>query len=489
MIKKEREKEVKERERERGLEREGGEKEKKREGERKRARDDKERERREKVKQRGEREERKEKERERGDKEKREKTEGDRVGDDVCTHCSWVMDTAPPLDQLKCVLIGWHSSLLTDATDALELDVYLTFGTPPPPPPLVLCHQIDWDSIPGVGEAEVPLGTHPEVPSAYTEVPSAYTEVPSAYTEVPSAYTECPDRLRLSAGAWLVLVLVLLEVQAECRGLAGVGVSSSGVLVGSSCGAPNGHEAPEEASCTDPIVLGAAKQAMDQINKDRTEGYVYHLRDLANAHILKHGENSEMFYLTMNVLETNCSVLHKAHDCEVRDTASVPVYGQCKVAIFISRVHRVVRLYKYNCVVRPVPPEKIHEVCPDCPVLVDKNSEQVQQTITKTLEKFNKESGLHHYFSLLHVNRARLSHKGFCVGSHYKPPTPGEEEVFNVKCEIFEPEVGHIACVLKILPHSDLESLTSRSHSVTVRGSGVANVTLTFSNCTWIWSG
>ena len=32
---------------------------------------------------------------------------------------------------------------------------------------------------------------------------------------------------------------------------------------------------------------------------------------------------------------------------------SLQVYGQCKAAIYISKVHRVVRLYKYDCVVRP----------------------------------------------------------------------------------------------------------------------------------------
>uniref|UniRef100_A0A3B4BMC5 Cystatin domain-containing protein n=1 Tax=Periophthalmus magnuspinnatus TaxID=409849 RepID=A0A3B4BMC5_9GOBI len=93
------------------------------------------------------------------------------------------------------------------------------------------------------------------------------------------------------------------------------------VFFGSSWGAPVEQEGLEEASCTDPVVLGAARQAMDKINKDRTEGYVYSLRDLAN------GENSILFYLTMNVLETNCSVLSKAHynDCEVRDIARTPV--------------------------------------------------------------------------------------------------------------------------------------------------------------------
>ncbi|KAJ0032685.1 hypothetical protein NQD34_002766 [Periophthalmus magnuspinnatus] len=252
------------------------------------------------------------------------------------------------------------------------------------------------------------------------------------------------------------------------------------VFFGSSWGAPVEQEGLEEASCTDPVVLGAARQAMDKINKDRTEGYVYSLRDLANAHIQKHGENSILFYLTMNVLETNCSVLSKAHynDCEVRDIARTPVYGQCKVAIFISRVHRVVRLYKYNCVVRPVPAEKVHRICPDCHSLVDKNNEEIQKTVSKSLEKFNKESGLTHHFSLLQVTRARagfgmgmmysaeytiqettcpnsadkpadcppmdceFAHKGFCRGSDVRAPSPTGEDYLSVKCEIYESEAS-----------------------------------------------
>ncbi|CAL9696445.1 unnamed protein product [Knipowitschia caucasica] len=253
--------------------------------------------------------------------------------------------------------------------------------------------------------------------------------------------------------------------------------------VGSSWGAPVEQQGPEEASCTDPVVLGAAAQAMDKINKERTEGYVYSLRDLANAHIDKHGENSVMFYLTMNVLETNCSVLSKTHykNCEVRDMSRTPVYGQCKVAIFISRVHRVVRLYKYDCVVRPVAPEKVVRVCPDCPSLVSKDDAEIQKTVTKSLEKFNKESGLANHFSLLQVTRAsaaymmgmgmtysaeytiqettcptsadkpadcplmgcEFAHKGFCRGHHMHVPSSNKEESVDVKCEIYESEAAN----------------------------------------------
>uniref|UniRef100_A0A8C6UKH5 Fetuin B n=1 Tax=Neogobius melanostomus TaxID=47308 RepID=A0A8C6UKH5_9GOBI len=250
------------------------------------------------------------------------------------------------------------------------------------------------------------------------------------------------------------------------------------VCLGASWAAPVDQEVLEAASCADPVVLGAAAQAMDKINKDRKEGYVFSLRDLANAHMQKHGENGIVFYLTMNVLETNCHVLSKAHfkNCEVRDLTSTPVYGQCKVAIFISRVNRVVRLYKYNCVVRPVAAERVNRVCPDCPVLASMDNEGIKKAVSKTLEKFNKESGLSKHFALLQVTRATLgwgigmmyfvqytiqettcpntvekpedcplmdcefAHKGFCKGSH--TPTPTGEEFVDVTCEIYEPEAA-----------------------------------------------
>lgn len=101
------------------------------------------------------------------------------------------------------------------------------------------------------------------------------------------------------------------------------------------------------------------------------------------------GETGVVFYLTLDVVETNCSVLSKTVDCESRPVYDTPVrnipsysqtqfptnktlfnkalwcilhllviyplqvYGQCKAAIYTNRPHRVVRLYKYDCVVRP----------------------------------------------------------------------------------------------------------------------------------------
>ncbi|CAF89294.1 unnamed protein product [Tetraodon nigroviridis] len=95
------------------------------------------------------------------------------------------------------------------------------------------------------------------------------------------------------------------------------------------------------------------------------------------------GETGVVFYLTLDVVETNCSILSKKDwkSCEIRPFSDTPVYGQCKAAIYINKPHRVVRLYKYDCVVRPVPAEKVSLVCPDCPMYSGADDEQVKKTL------------------------------------------------------------------------------------------------------------
>uniref|UniRef100_A0A674PKE1 Fetuin B n=2 Tax=Takifugu rubripes TaxID=31033 RepID=A0A674PKE1_TAKRU len=206
------------------------------------------------------------------------------------------------------------------------------------------------------------------------------------------------------------------------------------------------------------------------------------MQRLSNVHMTKHGENGVVFYLTLDVVETNCSVLSKKDwkSCEIRPLANTPVYGQCKAAIFINKPHRVVRLYKYNCVVRPVPREKVYEICPDCPTLFSADDDQVKKTMTLSLEKFNKEAGMSKHFALLKFNRALVSmglitlynveytiqeticpktteavtaekcplmdcefaHKGFCKASLFIPRNPTDEPETEVNCEIYEPEAA-----------------------------------------------
>ncbi|KAK9519708.1 hypothetical protein VZT92_022418 [Zoarces viviparus] len=243
-------------------------------------------------------------------------------------------------------------------------------------------------------------------------------------------------------------------------------------------GAPLVEEAMEQGSCEDASAIGAAGLALTKINQDRLEGYIFALHRLSNVHMTKHGETGLVFYLTLDVVETNCSVLSKKDwkACEARPTSNTPVYGQCKAAIFISKVHRVVRLYKYDCVIRPVPGARVNRLCPDCPSLIGLDNTEVQKALTLSLEKFNSESGLANRFALLKVNRAtagmamsmyynveytihettctnssaatdkcevmdcEFNHKGFCKASLFY--SPSREAETSVDCEIYEPEAA-----------------------------------------------
>ncbi|KAL1250822.1 hypothetical protein QQF64_018618 [Cirrhinus molitorella] len=244
------------------------------------------------------------------------------------------------------------------------------------------------------------------------------------------------------------------------------------------------HGAPVDVltpgSCQDAVASGAAAEAMNKINLDRTEGYVFSLDRLSNVHYMKHGESGIVFYLTLDVLETKCHVISKKNwkNCEVRNPEEYPVYGQCKAVMYMNRVHRVTRLYKYSCTVRPVSASKIRESCPDCPVQLPEDHEAALKTVKMGMEKYNKESALANYFVPLNITRVfsqlhfgrfysaeftiqetvcssktnvddvskcevmgcKFAHKGFCKASHTVTVT-GEENL-SVNCEIFEPETA-----------------------------------------------
>ncbi|XP_041647619.1 fetuin B [Cheilinus undulatus] len=243
-------------------------------------------------------------------------------------------------------------------------------------------------------------------------------------------------------------------------------------------GAPVVEEAAlAELSCDDAQAKYAAGLALTKINQNRDEGYILRLHRVSNAHMKTHAETGVVFYLTMDVLETNCSVLSKKDwkTCEARTEDNTPVYGRCRAAIYTNRPHRVVRLYKYSCDIRPVPAARLNTICPDCPTLIGMDGEQVQKAVNLSLEKFNKEGGVNKRFTLLKVSRAtagmamsmyynveytiqettcsktteatdcpvmtcEFAHKGFCKGSLWNSPS-GEADV-SVECEIYEPEAA-----------------------------------------------
>uniref|UniRef100_A0A3Q4N7H5 Fetuin B n=1 Tax=Neolamprologus brichardi TaxID=32507 RepID=A0A3Q4N7H5_NEOBR len=188
------------------------------------------------------------------------------------------------------------------------------------------------------------------------------------------------------------------------------------------------------------------------------------------------GENGVVFYLNLDVVETNCSVLSKKDwkSCDIR-SGHTQVYGQCKAVIFISKVHRVVRLYKYKCAIRPGMKNitrRVLQFCGGCPGLTDHNHDKVQKAVTQSLEKFNQQSGLANRFALLKISRATSQvgrsklrcHKGFCKASLFHALN-GDEEIEGA-CEIYEPEAAEREKKLHLLGgETDHSHNDTHSHS------------------------
>lgn len=53
-----------------------------------------------------------------------------------------------------------------------------------------------------------------------------------------------------------------------------------------------------------------------------------------------------------------------------------------------------------------MPAERVSRLCPDCSALLSSDNAEIQKTVSESLKKFNKESGLANRFALLQVTRA-----------------------------------------------------------------------------------
>ncbi|NXG55998.1 HRG protein, partial [Hemiprocne comata] len=142
--------------------------------------------------------------------------------------------------------------------------------------------------------------------------------------------------------------------------------------------------------------------ALDLVNRHRRDGFVFGLFRVADAHEL-HIENSSLLYLTLDVLETECSVLSRRHweSCEYSNTYSMD-FGQCKIITNRTQLLKKPQLYGFNCTLSPVPPDLLE--CKDCPVKVEV-TEHHKNIAAKALEKFNSESNHTNYFNVDKVEK------------------------------------------------------------------------------------
>ncbi|XP_046956466.1 fetuin-B isoform X1 [Lynx rufus] len=167
---------------------------------------------------------------------------------------------------------------------------------------------------------------------------------------------------------------------------------------------------PIARGCNDSGILELAGFALQDINRDRKDGYVLSLNRVSDVREHRQASDSpllgSLFYFTLDVLETDCHVLSRKawKDCGVR-TLHESVYGQCKALFYVNRPGRVLYVLAYNCTLRPVSRRSIHMMCPDCPSPFKLSNPKVLETAAESLAKYNKESASKQY-SLFQVTRA-----------------------------------------------------------------------------------
>ncbi|XP_052541492.1 histidine-rich glycoprotein isoform X8 [Tympanuchus pallidicinctus] len=193
-----------------------------------------------------------------------------------------------------------------------------------------------------------------------------------------------------------------------------------------------------------------AGMALDLVNRHRQDGYVFGLFRVADAHRL-HTENSSVLYLTLDVLETECSVLSGRpwETCEYGDLYSMD-FGQCKIITYTSSMLKKPKLYGYNCTLSPVPPDLIE--CKDCPVKVEvlEVTEEHKDLAAKLLEKFNREGNHTNYFKVNKVEKilkATASREAHILGFSIKETkcSRGEQQQADepLECEFLDDWHAH----------------------------------------------
>nr|XP_015826649.2 fetuin-B [Nothobranchius furzeri] len=256
-----------------------------------------------------------------------------------------------------------------------------------------------------------------------------------------------------------------------------------------------GRTRPDPQGCNNPEVVRVAEEALDQINRDRTVGYVLGLNRLYDVSHSPQQNGGLLYKLTIDVLETKCHLTSRKawKQCEIRDIGNVPVYGECEASVHVDAQ---VELKSYSCKLREAPATSVVDVCPDCPTAENLGEPVVKETVNLSLQRFNEESHLDNYFSLDNITKAssqwvagpsyfveftiletvcskrtdvselshcppmdcQFAHRGFCLGSHVtteelfeihnpagkKASSFQNRKPVEVKCEIYEPQTAAV---------------------------------------------
>lgn len=99
------------------------------------------------------------------------------------------------------------------------------------------------------------------------------------------------------------------------------------------------HAVPLEAgtkpgSCQDAVALGAAGQALDKINKDRTEGYVFGLHRLSNVNQMEHVSSVASMFFTVTLHAWYYAKLKRGNYLATVLKKNPVTYSVCKCNVF-----------------------------------------------------------------------------------------------------------------------------------------------------------
>ncbi|XP_069624156.1 fetuin-B-like [Ranitomeya imitator] len=245
-------------------------------------------------------------------------------------------------------------------------------------------------------------------------------------------------------------------------------------------GRSRGNKEPEITSiaCNDPAAEAVADLSLRQLNANRREGSVLGLKRISNVQQQFDEENGSVFYLTMDVLETECHVMSRRlwKDCGAKPGHDA-AFGECRATFQLNKPERIAHLYNYDCRLSPATHQDLS--CAGCYLSRPLNDSNIQEVAEKSLEKFNKDSDYNKYFGLGNITRGarqvvagtafyveftihestcnksvkdfslckpldyEFAHTGYCKSfavTRWSNPT--EKSVLNVSCEIFEPEAA-----------------------------------------------
>ncbi|XP_034296185.1 fetuin-B-like [Pantherophis guttatus] len=170
-------------------------------------------------------------------------------------------------------------------------------------------------------------------------------------------------------------------------------------------------------SCNSLVVKDAAEVALNKINSNRKKGYVLGLQRIFDVHELPQKNGDSLFYLTLDVLETECHIQSgkKWKECKFRSEQGT-MYGQCKAVIQYNGKSKSSFVYSHGCTLRSFSSSVITRLCPDCPRPGNPSEDSFQEVAKKTLAKFNAESGRNYYFGLVDVTKGQSQ---WVVGPSY----------------------------------------------------------------------